>query len=332
MENAEDGWTKVQRRGQRNKSPNADFVKVIKDKSITFFFTRIPDSIKDKSLWKLFGKYGTLEDVYLASKRTKSGTRFGFVCYINVYEDGNENVDVKKEWQWTFRKDDTNREVNKDWQWTVRKQLQQPPHDEHDRCGMSYKDVMLGNKEETNKRSNKVDEETTLFKQEGLGGGIIHYVGGLSFLWIPSPAWETATVEKISCKFGSVLEVDDMEGDSSFENLVGVLVLTKNMSKISKSLSVGVCGRVYEIKIKEDRNRSFFISEPATSEDRTWEEDFTNNQDERDSEGISETDLGRSRDDRNVEDDTSDEEHREVKKLEKLFIPHAHADSLRGGG
>ncbi|GJU17303.1 nucleotide-binding alpha-beta plait domain-containing protein [Tanacetum coccineum] len=84
MENAEDGWTKVQRRGQRNKSPNADFVKVIKDKSITFFFTRFPDSIEDKSLWKLFGKYGTLTDVYLASKRTKSGTRFGFVCYINV--------------------------------------------------------------------------------------------------------------------------------------------------------------------------------------------------------------------------------------------------------
>ncbi|GJX19129.1 hypothetical protein Tco_0221806 [Tanacetum coccineum] len=254
--------------------------------------------------------------------------------------------------------------INKDWQWTFRKQLQQPPHDEHDRCGMPYKDVMLGNKEETNKRSNKVDEETvielqastkqlvrlrrcwsgtarnvhvirniwTLFKQEGLGGGIIHYVGGLSFLWIPSPAWETATVEKVSCKFGSVLEVDDMEGDSSFENSVGVLVLTKNMPKISKFLSVGVCGRVYKIKIKEDHNRSFFINEPATSEHRTWEEYFTNNQDEGDSEGISETDLGRSRDDRNVEDDTSDEEHREVKKLEKLFIPHAHADSLRGGG
>ncbi|GKB97729.1 hypothetical protein Tco_0983866, partial [Tanacetum coccineum] len=257
MENAEDGWTKVQRRGQRNKSPNADFVKVIKDKSITFFFTRFPDSIKDKSLWKLFGKYGTLEDMLVnIAKYEKGGQRVsnkfdgGVKDWKWTFNKGNENIDVKKEWQWTFRKDDTNREVNKDWQWTFRKQLQQPPHDEHDRCGMSYKDVMLGNKEETNKRSNKVDEETvielqtstkqlvrlrrcwsgtarnvhvirniwTLFKQEGLGGGIIHYVGGLSFLWIPSPAWETATVEKISCKFGSVLEVDDMEGDSSFEN------------------------------------------------------------------------------------------------------------------
>nr|GEX98829.1 hypothetical protein [Tanacetum cinerariifolium] len=266
-------------------------------------------------------------------KGLKSGTKFGFVRFINVvnplssmqklneiridgikmlvnitkYEKGGERVSNKfdggvKDQKWTFNKGNKN--------------MDQPPQDEHVGYDMSYKDVILGNKEEPTKRSNKDDEESVielqastkqlvrlrrcwsgttrnvhviqniwmLFKQEGLGGDLDAH-GRLAWLkieGIPSPAWETATIEKISCKFSSVIEVDDVEGVSSFKNSV----------------------------------------------DRTWEEDFTNNQDDGDSKGISEMDLGQNRDDQNVEDDTSDEEHWEVKKLENLFIPHAHADSF----
>nr|GEX01374.1 nucleotide-binding alpha-beta plait domain-containing protein [Tanacetum cinerariifolium] len=69
-----DEWTKVRRRGRRNKSWNADFARATKDKTITFFFTRFPGTWDEKALWELFRKYGSVMDVYLAVRRTKLGT------------------------------------------------------------------------------------------------------------------------------------------------------------------------------------------------------------------------------------------------------------------
>ncbi|GKE78873.1 nucleotide-binding alpha-beta plait domain-containing protein, partial [Tanacetum coccineum] len=87
-----DDWRSQQGRRQENKGLNEDYNKVMKCKTVTFFFTRFPDSWNEKNLWELFKKYGTVADLYLAYRRTKLGTRFGFVRYVNV----GDTMDFKK--------------------------------------------------------------------------------------------------------------------------------------------------------------------------------------------------------------------------------------------
>ncbi|GJS20284.1 nucleotide-binding alpha-beta plait domain-containing protein [Tanacetum coccineum] len=65
----------------------------MKDKATSFFFTKFPDSWDTGALWKMFKLYENVVDVYLAFKRTKLDTRFGFVRFINV---GNVNSFEKK--------------------------------------------------------------------------------------------------------------------------------------------------------------------------------------------------------------------------------------------
>ncbi|GJZ79424.1 nucleotide-binding alpha-beta plait domain-containing protein [Tanacetum coccineum] len=55
----------------------------MRDKA-TFFFNNFPDSWDNGALWKMFSRYGKVIDVYVAFKRTKRDTRFGFVRFINI--------------------------------------------------------------------------------------------------------------------------------------------------------------------------------------------------------------------------------------------------------
>ncbi|PWA58910.1 hypothetical protein CTI12_AA395960 [Artemisia annua] len=64
----------------------SDFDKVMKDKAISFFFTNFPDDWDTKALWKMFERYSKVVDVYIAFKRTKKNTRFGFVRFIHIRE------------------------------------------------------------------------------------------------------------------------------------------------------------------------------------------------------------------------------------------------------
>nr|GEY55772.1 nucleotide-binding alpha-beta plait domain-containing protein [Tanacetum cinerariifolium] len=70
----------------RNRPHVSDFDKVMRDKATSFFFTNFPDSWDSSALWKMFGRYGKVVDVYIAFKRTKKDTRFGFVRFINTWE------------------------------------------------------------------------------------------------------------------------------------------------------------------------------------------------------------------------------------------------------
>ncbi|PWA77095.1 hypothetical protein CTI12_AA228140 [Artemisia annua] len=103
-ENDEDvgGWTKVARK-QKNvrnevddtfrkprennfggKSKLTDFDKVTKANAGSFFFTNFPETRDSSPLWKMFSHYGNVVDVYIAFKRNKMGSRFGFVRFKNM--------------------------------------------------------------------------------------------------------------------------------------------------------------------------------------------------------------------------------------------------------
>ncbi|GKA30985.1 nucleotide-binding alpha-beta plait domain-containing protein [Tanacetum coccineum] len=52
----------------------------------TSFFFNFPDSWDSSALWKMFDRYGSVMDVYIAFKKTKKGTRFGFVRFRNIVD------------------------------------------------------------------------------------------------------------------------------------------------------------------------------------------------------------------------------------------------------
>ncbi|GKC91855.1 nucleotide-binding alpha-beta plait domain-containing protein, partial [Tanacetum coccineum] len=87
----EDGWWVNANRRLRNhgrpsfiRNKVSDFDRVMQDKATSFFFTNFPDSWDSSALWKMFSRYGKVVDVYVAFKRTKPGTKFGFVMFINI--------------------------------------------------------------------------------------------------------------------------------------------------------------------------------------------------------------------------------------------------------
>ncbi|GKC82939.1 nucleotide-binding alpha-beta plait domain-containing protein, partial [Tanacetum coccineum] len=74
--------TSTQRTTER-KRPSV-FDRLMRETTISYFFTRFPDSWDTKALWKTFERHGDIVDLYLANKRTKVGTRFGFAHFKNV--------------------------------------------------------------------------------------------------------------------------------------------------------------------------------------------------------------------------------------------------------
>ncbi|KAE8678066.1 hypothetical protein F3Y22_tig00111445pilonHSYRG00069 [Hibiscus syriacus] len=54
--------------------------------SISLFVDNLPNSIHWKGLWHIVGRYGEVLSVYLPSKRSRAGSRFGFVKVGNMVE------------------------------------------------------------------------------------------------------------------------------------------------------------------------------------------------------------------------------------------------------
>ncbi|GJZ96575.1 hypothetical protein Tco_0668909 [Tanacetum coccineum] len=65
---------------------SSDFERVMRKKATSFFFTNFLDSWDSKALWKMVGRYRIVVDVYVAFKKTKLNTRFGFVRPSNFIE------------------------------------------------------------------------------------------------------------------------------------------------------------------------------------------------------------------------------------------------------
>ncbi|GJW78982.1 nucleotide-binding alpha-beta plait domain-containing protein [Tanacetum coccineum] len=61
----------------------------MRNKVTSFFFTNFPDYWDSKAPWKMFRTYGIVVDVYVAFKKTKLDTRFGFTRFINIRDLAN---------------------------------------------------------------------------------------------------------------------------------------------------------------------------------------------------------------------------------------------------
>ncbi|GJU19993.1 RNA-directed DNA polymerase, eukaryota [Tanacetum coccineum] len=63
-----------------NRSKEDDVLSISK----SVFVTNFPDSISSRDLWKSCSVYGKVVDVYIPSKKAKTGKRFAFVRFTNV--------------------------------------------------------------------------------------------------------------------------------------------------------------------------------------------------------------------------------------------------------
>ncbi|GKA61128.1 RNA-directed DNA polymerase, eukaryota [Tanacetum coccineum] len=76
-----DDWHEITRKrsGYRTKEDELDKI------STSIFVTNFPESCSAKDLFQLCRTYGHVVDSYIPNKRSKSGKRFGFMKFINVF-------------------------------------------------------------------------------------------------------------------------------------------------------------------------------------------------------------------------------------------------------
>lgn len=81
-----DAWTTKNFRG---KATMSDFLKVIDRSGVSFFFTNYPKDWTRQSMWIHFQRFGNVLDIFIPNKRSKQGTKFGFVKFkeVNNMED-----------------------------------------------------------------------------------------------------------------------------------------------------------------------------------------------------------------------------------------------------
>ncbi|GKC09532.1 RNA-directed DNA polymerase, eukaryota [Tanacetum coccineum] len=54
--------------------------------STSIFVTNFPDQFYAKDLWKVCNQYGSVVDAFILNRRSKAGKRFGFVCFVKVFD------------------------------------------------------------------------------------------------------------------------------------------------------------------------------------------------------------------------------------------------------
>lgn len=75
-----EGWQEVRNRRRRREEDH----QLISRNAITYFFQNFPEDWDKKALWHTFQQYGTIVDLCIAKKRSKSNNRFGFVRFIRI--------------------------------------------------------------------------------------------------------------------------------------------------------------------------------------------------------------------------------------------------------
>nr|GEV30073.1 glucose-methanol-choline oxidoreductase, FAD/NAD(P)-binding domain protein [Tanacetum cinerariifolium] len=80
-------WETIIVQGQTNPRKNNHRSKEdeVQKISSSVFITNFPDSFSARDLFKMCSIYGNVVDSYIPNKRSKAGKRFGFVCFITVF-------------------------------------------------------------------------------------------------------------------------------------------------------------------------------------------------------------------------------------------------------
>lgn len=72
----DEGWTLVE--GSRRKNG------ATRDQISTLLVTHFPENFNEKSMWKVFARWGEVVDIFIPKKRNNEGRIFGFVRMSGV--------------------------------------------------------------------------------------------------------------------------------------------------------------------------------------------------------------------------------------------------------
>ncbi|GJX21905.1 nucleotide-binding alpha-beta plait domain-containing protein [Tanacetum coccineum] len=260
-EEKDDGWQKVTRKHKSNKNntnhhwknqhiPNlggrsrrTNFDKILRDKATSLFFTNFTDSWDSTALWKMFSRYGKVVDGYIAFKKMKKDTRFGFVRFINfrhleTFERRLKEILIRE-----------SRLVINRAKFFKGGNVVLPPSDFP---------LLNSHKSKAGK-----SHSSHSFKEIDLVG-------------LPALGRNVGAIKTILNEFGHVLEIGRLNFDSKLLLPIKALMLISSMNEIRKTLLVTLNGKSYPIRVYEE---SFNVASQLTlssfSDDgSSFEEEF----------------------------------------------------------
>ncbi|GKD35517.1 nucleotide-binding alpha-beta plait domain-containing protein [Tanacetum coccineum] len=302
----------------------------MKSTATTFYFSKFPENWNARALWKMFEKYGSLVDVYVATKRTKGGDRFGFARFKNVtdvqsFEHSLSGILIGSSWIQVnvARYNKCYPQQRPDPGIKVAEAFSFAHKNGACNAGRSYREAVTGSSSTRNiqhddKNSVEVSVQIKQEKFDWLNKCVIgevkdieilanlgslfvaegwdweefelKYIGGLSIIIeCPSSDAIKLILENQSCwihhyvsnikpwseNFESpgLLEVEDMQKGNALLHSISVLVLTKSMADLSRSLPVLINNRRFVLHVQEDWNRTV-VGEFCEQQDEDCGEEF----------------------------------------------------------
>ncbi|GKD63243.1 nucleotide-binding alpha-beta plait domain-containing protein [Tanacetum coccineum] len=228
----------------------------MRDKETLFFFTNFLESWDTRALWKVFSMYGKVVDVYVAFKRTKKNTRFGFVRFINIGDIGSFERKLK---------------------WILIAKTCYKVYGEEPDSGNSFMDVVVG--QQGRQSEPKV---ITIKEDKYLRSRLENCWVGLSFLF----EWNSKDSALNSLEANKIWMqqwFDDLKlwedngasyGRLSWLIIEGLPPLTINLGSVRSTLSI--FGKILEVgSVKENGDYNLDANmDPDNDNDLSFEEEF----------------------------------------------------------
>ncbi|GKV42979.1 hypothetical protein SLEP1_g50328 [Rubroshorea leprosula] len=153
----------------RNRRRNQDiwgYDRRIYNQATVFFFTNFPDEWSYENMWQTFRRFGRVLAIYSPPRRTRRGSRFGFVRFLEVKDEWElehqlDQIRIGDFKLWVNRPKFTEKESHRDSDHRLCKK-------EGVRGQRSYADVVKGNSEEESNRVNKPEatRDPSLWQQK----------------------------------------------------------------------------------------------------------------------------------------------------------------------
>ncbi|GJZ64932.1 RNA-directed DNA polymerase, eukaryota, reverse transcriptase zinc-binding domain protein [Tanacetum coccineum] len=222
--------------------------------STSIFVTNFLDSFSAKDLFQSCKQYGHVVGTFIPNKRSKAGKRFGFVRFINVFNDES--------------KDNGFMAVSNSFVQAVKGGSMFGNTECDSIPAIVLDDECLYSKDVANSLMGRVKDFFSLsnlkiaLTNEGFDDINIRYMGELWYdftvegrnAWVEIEGvlfkfWTEKTFKRIANKWGELLDVDDQE-ESCFHSR-RLCIYTKSHSNIFDSFKIAFRGKVYWIRAKE---------------------------------------------------------------------------------
>ncbi|GJY79461.1 RNA-directed DNA polymerase, eukaryota [Tanacetum coccineum] len=175
--------------------------------SKSVFISNFPDDCSSRDLWKVCNGYGTVVDVFIPNKRSKAGKRFAFVRFINVLNLDRLIENLKTIWIGRFHLSANPARFERPKASTFQKEKPVP-------SGGLWVMIELKSSKSKSKFMEHVGV-ASWFRR--LCNAQSDFTAKERIVWVdiegvPLNAWTRSTFQKISSKWGELVELEDGEG------------------------------------------------------------------------------------------------------------------------